>query len=326
MAVAFASMSAANVPNQNQLNSNLREASTLRTSTRRGTLSVVMWVFGLSTTLLLLGLWGRAVTADQQTVTDTAMAVVDAEVAQDRIYDWIEGAISQSQGVGSAEAEVAISQLRESPELEAVIDNVIWSFVAALFAEPGETAVIDLEAALSPAVPVIVEQLSSQDVPVDESAVKAALDDASVIELDTGGAAGIAEIVSDARTLVSQVVVLAFFIMVASAAAAIALAQGRYAMLRTLAIRVVLSSLSFAVLFRLGSWAFDPDAGGSPVANGGSVLLGSNGHVFVLMAVVAAVIGSVGAWVAWQRRCWPAAAVDSETELVDDDTKELVSV
>jgi hypothetical protein len=285
-----------------------------------------MWVFGLSTTLLLLGLWGRAVVVDEQTVTETAMAVVDAEVAQDRIYEWIEEAISQSQSIGSADAEAAIAQLRQRPELENAIEQVIGTFVSALFAAPGEAATIDLEAALAPAVPVVLAQLSSQDLPVDEEAFRAALEDASAVHLDTGGAAGIAEAVENARTFLSQVVVLAIVAMVASAAAALALSEERYAMLRTLSIRVLLSSLSFGVLFRLGAWALDPDAGGSPVANGGSVLLGSNGHIFLFIAVVAAVIGGAGAWVAWQRGRSPMASVDPEPVLADDDTKELVSV
>ena len=290
-----------------------------------------MWVFGLSTTLLSVGLWGRAVTVDEQTVTESAIAVVDAEVAQDRIYEWIEGAISQSQAIGSADAEAAIAQLRQRPEFETAIDNVIGSFVGALFAGPGEPAVIDLEAAVAPAVPVVVEQLSSQGVPVDEAALRAALDDASVVELDTGAAADLAEAVEDARSLLSRVVVFAFFTMVASAAAALALSKERYAMLRTLSIRVLLSSLSFAVLFRLGAWALDPNGGSSPIASVGSVLFGSNGHVFLFIAVAAAVVGSADGWVAWRRKRWPDPTGTSNTDFVhtdlaDDDTKELVLV
>ncbi|MDA2979240.1 MAG: hypothetical protein O3B42_05690 [Actinomycetota bacterium] len=306
----------------------------LRTSARRGTLSIVMWVFGLSTTMLLVGLWGRAVTVDEQTVTESAMAVVDADLAQDRIYEWIEGAITQSQSIGSADAEASIAQLRQRPEFERAIDNAITGFVSALFAPPGEPAVVDLEAALAPAVPVVVDQLSSQDVSVDEAALRAALGDVSGVQVDTGGAADLAEAVDGARTFLSQVVVFAFFAMMASAAAALALSDERYAMLRTLSIRVLLSSLSFAVLFRLGAWALDPDGGRSPIASGGSVLLGSNGHVFLFIAFVAAVVGSAGAWVAWQRRRWPATAVTSDamdTDLADinfsdDDTKELLPV
>ena len=180
---------------------------------RRIMLSIMMWVFGISTTLLLVGLWGRAVTIDQATVTESAQAVVDAEVAKDRIYAWIGDAVVESQSVGSAEAEALIAEIQTRSEVSVAINNVIGAFVGALFTPEGESAVIDLETAMAPAVPVIVEQFSERDLPVDEAALVSALGDAATIELDTEGAAGVASAMSDARALVSRVVVLAFLTM-----------------------------------------------------------------------------------------------------------------
>ena len=105
-------------------------------------------------------------------------------------------------------------------------------------------------------------------------------------------------------------------------------------MLRTLSMRVLLSALSFAVLFRLGAWALDPNGGRSPVATGGSIVLESNGHVFIIIAAVAAVVGGIGAWVAWRRRT-RLLADDITIEMLttgfdsasdSDDTRELVVV
>ena len=42
---------------------------------RRLALPWVLWVFGLSTTLLLVGLWGRAVTIDQDTIAHSTEAL-----------------------------------------------------------------------------------------------------------------------------------------------------------------------------------------------------------------------------------------------------------
>jgi hypothetical protein len=285
-----------------------------------------MWVFGLSATLLLVGLWGRAVTVDQVTVTESAKAVVDAEVAQDRIYDWIGEAIAETQSVGTDETAAVISELRSRPELTAAIDEIVEGFVAALFAPEGESTVVDIQAAVAPVLPIIVSELSAQDVAVDEVLLEAALDDAPAIELDTGEAAGVAAVVKDARALVSRVVVFAFLTMLIAGTAAIALAERRYAMVRTLSIRVLLSALSFSVLFRLGAWALDPDGGGTPVANGGSIILGSNGHVFLLIALGAAVVGLAGGWIAWNRQRARTLAPRSDADTADDDTKELVSV
>lgn len=297
-------------------------------SARRGALSIAMWVFGLSTTLLLLGLWGRAVTIDQVTVEESAQAVVDADVAQDRIYDWIEAAIVQSSDAGSADASVLVESWRNRPEFNAAIDNIIGDFVGALFAEPGSTAVIDIGDAIAPALPVILDDLAEQSVPVEESVLVEALDDASVLELDTGGAATVSTIVEEARGILTRVVLVAFLMMALSAIAALILADENYAMLRTLAVRVTLSAISFAILFRLSAWALDPSGGRSPIAAGGSIVLGSNGYVFLVIAGVAAAIGAVGAWVAWQRRrpAFVASPMPVEPTVAEDDTKELAPV
>lgn len=304
----------------------LPQPTDLRTSTRRGTLSVVMWVFGLSTTLLLLGLWGRAVTVDEATIAESAKAVVNAEVAQERIYDWIGDAIVETQNVGSDEAAAVISQLRNRPEVSGAIDDIVGGFVAALFAPEGGSTTLDIQGAIEPIIPVVVRELSAHAVAVDEVLLEEALADATTIELDTGGVAGVAAVVRDARALVSRVVVFALLTMILAGASAIALAERRYAMVRTLSIRVLLSALSFSVLFRLGSWALDPARGGTPVANGGSIILGSNGHVFILIAVLAAVTALAGGSVAWARQRTRLQTPGIATDRSDDDTKELVAV
>lgn len=285
-----------------------------------------MWVFGLSTTLLLLGVWGRAVTVDPLTIAESAKAVVDAEVAQERIYDWIGNAIEDTQDVGDAQAAAVMEQLRHRPEMKAAIDDIVEGFVAALFALEGESTVVDIQSAVAPVVPVVVSELSAQNVSVDEGRLAAALGDASAIELDTSEAAGVAAVVRDARALVSRVVLFALLSMTLAAAAAVALSERRYAMVRTLSIRVLLSSLSFAVLFRLGSWALDPDGGGTPLASGGSIILASNGHVFFLIAFVAAAVGISGGWVAWTRQRNRLQTSGTERDLSDDDTRELVAI
>lgn len=295
---------------------------------RRGALSIVMWVFGLSTTLLLVGLWGRAVTIDQTTVEQSAQAVVDADLAQDRIYEWLEAAIVESSGAGSSEVGQLVESWRTRPEVDSAVDNIIAEFVGALFAAPGTEAVIDIGEAIAPALPVILDDLEQQSVPVEEAVLVEALDEASVLELDTTGAATVSTIVEEARGILTRVVVISFLMMVLSAIAALILADENYAMLRTLAIRVTLSAISFAILFRLGAWALDPAGGRSPIAAGGSVVLGSNGYVFLVIAGVAGVIGAVGAWVAWQRRRIPPAVVPLTPPTIesDDDTREFATV
>jgi hypothetical protein len=79
----------------------------------------------------------------------------------------------------------------------------------------------------------------------------------------------------------------------------------RIAAVRNLAYRFMLTSLSLAVMLRLGSWIADPSGGATPLAAGISRLLGSRTYVPVMMAVVAAVIAA-GAVRLRGRREWSA--------------------
>ncbi|MEE8457527.1 MAG: hypothetical protein V3S28_05715 [Acidimicrobiia bacterium] len=296
-----------------------------RTSARRGTLSVVLWAFGLATTLLLLGLWGRAITHDQPTVQASVRAVVDAGVATDRIYAWIAEGVTTSSHVDDATAEQVVIDLREHPEIEAAVGSVIDQFVAALFTPEGEVATVELAGSLEPVLPLVLAGLAARDVSVDESALTAALENAETIDLGTGDAATIIDVVEDARSLLSLIVVLSGATLLLAGSLAIWLSEDGPEMVRRLATRILISALSFAVLFRVGSWALDPKRGGSPIAGGGSILLGSNGTVFIFVAVVAAsVVGGV-VWLV-QRRTDRSRNEHTRIAESDADTRELVGI
>ena len=292
--------------------------------TRKGALPLVMWGFGFATTLLLIGMWGRTVTVDSTTVSEAARTVVDSEVATERIYDWLEEGIATATGAAPASVEDVSAAIAQRPEFDAAVDAVVSEFVAGLFAEPGTDPVVDVEAALDPLVPVVVAEATRRNVPVEAESIERALEAASMVALDTGQGATVATAVRETRTFLSVVVVIAAVAMVVTAMLAVALSDRRYAMVRTLSVRVLISAMTYALLFRVGAWALDPQRGRSPVLNGGSVLLGSNGHVFLIAAVMAAVVGSWGGFIAWRRttvRRTPVAQGFS-----DDDTRELQSV
>ncbi len=295
----------------------------LKTSTRKGTLSLVMWIFGLSTTLLLVSLWGRAITIDHATVAESASVLVDADIAQNRVADWVEDAMVQTQAISPAEARAVIESVRTTPEMGEAIDNLTASFIAALFAPEGTDPIVDVRAAMDPAVPLIADELAQHGIPVPEESIAAVLD-ANDLDLNSGDTASVVGVVREARTLVSTAAVAALFIMLLSGAAAVSLSEEKFAMVRTLGVRVLLSAVSFAVFFRLGGWALDPERGRSPVAGGTGILLGSNGHVFLITAAIAAVVAVIGASVARSRRRVVRAATPPRP--ADDDTRELIGV
>ena len=204
------------------------------------------------------------------------------------------------------------------------VDTIVADFIAGLFAESGEDPVLRVEEAFAPLVPVVVNEFARRDVPVEEARIEEVLEEAAVIELDTGEAASVAAVVSEARTLLTWVVLVAAGALIVFGSLALMLSEYRFAMLRTLSTRILLSALTYALLFRVGAWALDPDRGRSPVLGGGSVLLDSNSHVFLIAAALAAITATIGGAVAW-RRARPRVPVAPALP-ADDDTRELVAI
>jgi len=285
---------------------------------------MVLWAFGLATTLLLVGLWGRAVTNDVPIVQEAARAAVDAEIASDRIYSWIEEGVASSIAIDPATAEEVISDLRNHPEVEDAVGAVVDEFIDALFTTDGDLMTVEPTETLGPVVPLVASALAARDVAVDEAILNTALADAEIVGLTTGELGTAARVVDDARSLLSVVVVLAALVLIVTGSAAVWLSDDHLLMMRLLTTRIVFSALSFMVLFRLGSWVLDPDRGGSPIARSGSILIGSNTDTFLAVGVVAGALSIGIGWIAWRRR---ADAGGSEYNHDSDaDTKELVNV
>jgi hypothetical protein len=283
---------------------------------------MVLWAFGLATTLLLVGLWGRAVTHDQATVEESVRSVVDAEVASDRIYTWIEDGVMSATDIDSVTTQRVISGLRDHPEVEGAVDDLVGQFIGALFSADGGETTVELTDTLAPVVPLLVSGFAAYDVSLDEAVVAAALAEAESLDLETGDVAAVARLVDNARALLSLIVVISAAILAVTGSIAVWLSQDRMAMIRTLATRIALSALSFAVLFRVGSWALDPDRGGSPIARGGSILLGSNSDVFLFAAFFGAAVASGVGWFVWRRRRRADRSLSASAQ--DSDTRELV--
>ncbi len=294
---------------------------------RRVSLHVVLWAFGFATTLLLIGMWGRTVTVDTGTVQDAARTVVDSELATERVYAWLESGLEVAMSTDAETASAVASGIAERPEFDRAVDALVAQFVASLFAEPGDDTVVNVGAALAPLVPVVVEEAAEREIPVEAQRIESALDEAPIIPLDTGEAASVASAVQEARSFLTWVVAVSAGALLLTGALAVGLSDRRYVMVRTLSTRVLISAVTYAILFRVGAWALDPARGRSPVLGGGSVVLGSNGHVFLIAAGLAALVGVWGGTIAWRRTARRRIAdVEVRSEPVDDDTRELLPV
>lgn len=293
---------------------------------RRLTLPWVLWVFGLSTTLLLAGLWGRAVTVDQETLTRSTKAALSADLVAERVWDWVGDGLAATEGIGPDDADRAVAEVRGRPGAAAAVDVLIDEVVAALVAPPGADAAIDVSAALAPLVPEVVSQLAAQGIDVSADSIEATVDDLDPVALDAGDAVSVGVVADQARGLLTLGVFVAAGMLLLFGSLAVAISEERWQMLRNLATRVAFSALSFAVLFRFGGWVLDPSGGGSPLRRSSAILVGSNLNVFVLVFGVAATLAAA----IWAVRRKPPDARDLPIgyEGIGDDTasQELIAV
>jgi len=289
---------------------------------RRGALSIVLWAFGLSTSLFLLGMWGRTVAVDTATIQETTATIIDAGVAKERIDSWLEDGLAVAVNTDSDTAHAVAEAIRSQPEYAAAVDAIVGQFIDGLFAPEGTDSVVDVRDAAAPLVSVVLAEFAERDVVIDASQVEGILDAAGSVELDTPEAATVAAVVRNARAFLTQVLVIALAAMLTLGVVAVYLADRRFAMVRSLGTRFLIATASYALILRVASWALDPQQGRSSVAGGGAVLLGSNGQVFLILGSVAALVTAIAGSIAWRRKRAESPPVTSE----DDDTKELVTV
>jgi hypothetical protein len=294
-----------------------------RTRPRSVALSVALWTFGLATSLFLLGMWGRTVVVDSHTLESSARTIIDADLAAGRINTWFEEGLASAADLDSDTARSVVSSIESRPEYRQAVDVIVGAFVDTLFATDGDNGRVDLDAALSPLVPIVASELAQRDVPVEVDRIEDALDDAGIIELDSGEAASIAAVVTDARIFLTEVVVVSLLAMFITALIAVSLATERLVMVRQLSTRVMVAAVSYAMILRIAGWALDPRRGRSPIVGGTAMIFSSNSQVFLFFAGIAAGIAALGYWLAARNR--PAAVVPSQ-DTADDDTRELVSV
>ena len=295
---------------------------------RRATLPWILWVFGLSTTLLLVGLWGRAVTVDHDTITRSTEAALSADMVTDRVYDFLGDGLAGATGISKAEADGVLSEIRSHPEATAAMDTLVNDFVTAVVAEPGGDTTVDIAAALSPLVPGVVDELERRGVDVEAEEVEAAVESLDPVALEGGETIPVGAVTEQARAVLTRGVVVAALMLFIAGALAVAVSEERWGMVRSLATRIAFSALSFAALFRIGGWALDPDGGRSPLRRSGSILVASNLNVFLVAGGVAAVVAAT----IWLVRRTRRGSVPVQREPIagrrDDDTttRELVSV
>jgi hypothetical protein len=262
-------------------------ASSLPLRFSRGTF---FWLFGLSASILIGSLWGSAVTGSRNTVADVVDDLAAEQIAQDRFAEWITDGLRSVDVIVSDDATVA-GRVLSMPETEQVVAELTDQLVDAAFAPAGTTAVVDPASALLPAVPAIARVLAEEGISAAESDVAGLVSSIEPIPLDDIGEFRVTSSASRAAAALSLAAALAAVAMISFGGAAVVISPDRVAALRNLAYRLMLTSLSLAVMLRLGSWIADPGGGATPLGAGVSTLLGSHTYVPLAMAAAAAVVG-----------------------------------
>lgn len=281
-------------------------------------LSTVLWLFGIFTTVLLVGLWGRSVAGDQVTLEASTRAVLESELVNDRVTDWLGDAVAAASELGPEKVAAVVESVEGSPVMEAAIENVVDQAVEAALAPPGTVTSIDLSQAIESLAPVVAVALEEQGVISDADVVRAAAHGVPGIvlsaddELTVGGAA------RQARSFLTKVVVVGLTGMLVFGGAAVAMNPDRIRQLRALVIRLGVSAFTFAIVIRVGAWAVDPAGGRSPVAAGGAVLLGSNGHIMAIVTGAAAAVAAAMSMFLRRRRRPADLAIDDKDDVTGE--------
>jgi hypothetical protein len=280
-----------------------------RNRSRRFAVGVAGWVFGLASTVLLVGIWGRAVVVDTNELADTLSPLAAGDMVSDRLATWLEAELVNA-GVDGVGASVAADQVLAHPSVGPVLEQLVAEGVeAAASGDPGG-GTVDVAAILLPASGQITTGLNEAGVPVTNEQVEAALARLDPLVIRDASDQPFVGASSPLAANLGTAAMLGALLMLFAGTAYIVMSMDRMRAFRALLTRFALGALSFAVLLRLGSWLVDPEGGRAPFRESFALLANSKWMVPLtigLVAMAAAIVFRV-----FRRRVRPAAGSRSE--------------
>jgi hypothetical protein len=259
---------------------------TPRDRSRRFAIGVAGWVFGLAATVLLGGIWGRAVVVDTGELADTLSPLATSELVAGRISSWLQSELT-SAGVAEADAATAASRVLAHPGVGSVIEDLVAESVeAAASGSPGGTAV-DAAAILAPATGEITAGLNDAGVPVTQEQVDAALSRLGPITIREPADDPLIGAASPLATSLGTAAILGAVLMLMAGSAYVLMSPDRAQAIRSLVTRFALGALSFAVVLRIGSWLVDPEGGRAPFRESVALLADSKWMVPLTIGLAA---------------------------------------
>jgi hypothetical protein len=270
---------------------------------------VAGWVFGLASTVLLVGIWGRAVVVDTSELAHTLSPLAAGDMVSDRLTTWLEAELVEA-GVEGVGASVAADQVLAHPSVGPVLEQLVAEGVEAAASADPTGASVDVAAILLPASGQITTGLNEAGVPVSTEQVEAALTQLDPLVVRDASDRPFVGASSPLAANLGTAAMLGALLMLLSGTAYVAMSRDRMRGFRALLTRFALGALSFAVLLRLGSWLVDPEGGRAPFRESFALLANSKWLVPLtigLVAMAAAIIAGV-----FRRRIRPVAVSRSE--------------
>jgi hypothetical protein len=258
-----------------------------RERSRRFAIGVAGWVFGLAATVLLGGIWGRAVVVDTGELADSLSPLAASELVAGRISAWLETELTTA-GLGEAEAAAVAGRVLAHPGVGPVVEQLVAEGVEAAATGDPDGRSVDVAGILTPASGQITSGLNEAGVPVTAEQVVTALSRLDPVIIRDPADRPLIGAASPLATSLGTAAILGAVLMVLSGSAYIVMSRDRVRALRSLVTRFALGALSFAVILRIGSWLVDPEGGRAPFRESVALLANSKWMVPMTIGLVAA--------------------------------------
>lgn len=260
------------------------------------------WAFGISLSVLLVSIWGRAVVADTDSLAESLAPLARTDAVVEFVADWMGDEIVES-GVDPVLVEPTVGYFVESSAVGEAADVFAAEVVEAAASTDPEGSSIDMRALLGPAVPEVVVGLGGLGIAIDEGSVRGIVEGFDPLVIRSPGEPALVGPASETVSRLGTASLLAVVALVVFGWGFVALSEDRVTGLRSLFQRVSVGALSFAVFLRLGAWVLDPAGGRAPLPETVANLAESKWLIPLQIALVAGLVaGAIYLSRRWLRR------------------------
>lgn len=261
-------------------------------SAGKGTL---LWVFGLSVTIFLVSIWGRALFTDTEGLGEAIVPMAGSVPVVSIFTSWLGGELEQF-GADPGVVDAALGQVLQRPEVAAALDRLVVEVVVAAGSTADGSSTVDIASVLHPAAPAIAAGVAeSTGGAVSADQVSRVLNQLDPIVIRPEGALPSVGSGSRMAGSLATATVLALLVMVVTGWASVRLSDDQLVAIKGLLTRVSLGALSFSVMLRIGSWVLSLNGGRAPVSETASALFHAKWMVPLVVSAVAAT-GVLAAW------------------------------